>query len=325
MGCEPKKKIVFHKTHKCSSTTIQNILFRYTKKYGLHLALPDKGNFLGESEGFTLKFHKKSSKFLQYFQPDVFCLHNRWNREEVRKLFMPDIPLYFTILRDPVEVFISMWDYTEASKLFFENQKLEDFVMLRDPKPDQQIGQIHLNNTMMWDFGFGSEHSESISAIEQKIKEIENTFELVMIVEHFEESIVFLKHHLCWEYEDLVYLKLNAHKKEEKSSLSQEARDKLRKWLTPDQMLYDHFKALFLQKIESFGRDRMREELTKLAQSIEQFKSRCSIRQGGKNSKIKVNKNVEVCMDLVRPELKFIQELRATDLSLISQISNKTL
>ena len=89
-----------------------------------------------------------------------------------------------------------------------------------------------------------------------------------MIVEHFEESIVFLKHHLCWEYEDLVYLKLNAHKKEEKSSLSQEARDKLRKWLTPDQMLYDHFKALFLQKIESFGRDRMREELTKLAQSI---------------------------------------------------------
>ena len=83
---------------------------------------------------------------------------------------MPDIPLYFTILRDPVEVFISMWDYTEASKLFFENQKLEDFVMLKDPKPDQQIGQIHLNNTMMWDFGFGSEHSESISAIEQKIK-----------------------------------------------------------------------------------------------------------------------------------------------------------
>ena len=27
-SCQPKKVIVFHKTHKCSSTTIQNILLR---------------------------------------------------------------------------------------------------------------------------------------------------------------------------------------------------------------------------------------------------------------------------------------------------------
>ena len=101
--------------------------------------------------------------------------------------------------------------------------------------------------------------------------EIESTFGLVMIVEHFEESIVFLKHELCWEYDDLVYLKLNAHKKGGKSTLSQGAQDKLRKWLRADQMLYDHFKALFLQKLESFGRTRMRDELEKLAQSIGKY------------------------------------------------------
>ena len=38
------------------------------------------------------------------------------------------------------------------------------------PKPDQQIGQHHLNNSMMYDFGFTSEQSENTSAIEQKIK-----------------------------------------------------------------------------------------------------------------------------------------------------------
>ena len=103
------------------------------------------------------------------------------------------------------------------------------------------------------------------------IPEIESTFGLVMIVEHFEESIVFLKHELCWEYDDLVYLKLNAHKKGGKSTISQGAQDKLRKWLRADQMLYDHFKALFLQKLESFGRTRMRDELTKLAQSIGKY------------------------------------------------------
>ena len=63
-----------------------------------------------------------------------------------------------------------MWDYTDASSLFFNNQNIEDFVMSEEPKPDQQIGQIHLNNTMMWDFGFKSQESDDISAIEQKIK-----------------------------------------------------------------------------------------------------------------------------------------------------------
>ena len=43
-------------------------------------------------------------------------------------------------------------------------------MMSDKPKPDQQIGQIHLNNSMMYDFGFTSEQSEDTSAIEQKIK-----------------------------------------------------------------------------------------------------------------------------------------------------------
>jgi len=328
-SCEAKRKIVFHKTHKCSSTTIQNILFRYTKKHSLHLALPDRGNFLGEDSGFSVNFHKDHSIFQHYFKPDIFCLHNRWNTNEVKKLYAPEIPIYFTILRDPVDVFISAWDYVEASRLFFNGQSLENFVMSDKPKPDQQIGQIHLNNSMMYDFGFTSEQSEDTSAIEQKIKEIESTFGLVMIVEHFEESIVFLKHELCWEYDDLVYLKLNAHKKGGKSTISQRAQEKLRKWLKADQMLYDHFKALFLQKLESFGKNRMRDELTKLAQSIERFKSQCSIKQG-KNSNPRVRSRPrgstpEICMDLVKHELKFIKELRATDLARISKISeNKT-
>ena len=74
-------------------------------------------------------------------------------------------------MRDPVDVFISAWDYTNASLLFFNGKNIEDFVMSDDPKPDIKLtDQIHLNNTMMWDFGFGSDQSENISAIERKIK-----------------------------------------------------------------------------------------------------------------------------------------------------------
>ena len=71
-----------------------------------------------------------------------------------------------------MDVFISAWDYTNASQLFFNGKEIEDFVMSdNDSKPDNQLtDQIHLNNTMMWDFGLRSDQSENISAIKQKIK-----------------------------------------------------------------------------------------------------------------------------------------------------------
>ena len=71
-----------------------------------------------------------------------------------------------------MDVFISTWDYTNASQLFFNGKEIEDFVMSdNDSKPDIQLtDQIHLNNTMMWDFGLRSNQSENISAIKQKIK-----------------------------------------------------------------------------------------------------------------------------------------------------------
>ena len=61
----------------------------------------------------------------------------------------------------------------------------------------------------------------------------------------------------------------------------------------------------------------------------ERFKSQCSIKQG-KNSNPRVRRpkgsTPEICMDLVKHELKFIKELRAKDLALISKISkNKTI
>ena len=41
--CSPVKRFGFLKTHKCGSTTIQNILFRYVVKQGLRVVLPQKG------------------------------------------------------------------------------------------------------------------------------------------------------------------------------------------------------------------------------------------------------------------------------------------
>lgn len=42
-ACRPVKKFGFLKTHKCGSTTVQNMLLRYVVKHDLNLVVPVDG------------------------------------------------------------------------------------------------------------------------------------------------------------------------------------------------------------------------------------------------------------------------------------------
>ena len=42
--CKPKRKIGFLKTHKCASSSIQNVLMRFVIKNKLNVVLPGKTN-----------------------------------------------------------------------------------------------------------------------------------------------------------------------------------------------------------------------------------------------------------------------------------------
>ena len=59
MKKSPERYVVFQKTHKCSSTTIQNILLRYTMYHDLVLVLPKEGIHLSQSS------YKFNSLFIQ--------------------------------------------------------------------------------------------------------------------------------------------------------------------------------------------------------------------------------------------------------------------
>ena len=201
---------MFHKTHKCSSTTIQNILLRYAYKNSLNVALPFKGNFLGNANGFTASSLNNTHWYQAGMVPQIFCLHNRWNHQEVQKLMSSQTPFYFTILRDPVEVFISMWDYYHLDHMFFKKKmNISEFLNLKNLLPQHvTVPEISLKHVLLHDFGVPFWATEEM--IEKKIREIEETFDLVMIVEHFDASMVLLRNLLHWDFEDLTSLKLNA-------------------------------------------------------------------------------------------------------------------
>ena len=63
---------------------------------------------------------------------------------------------------------------------------------------------------MLWDLGL--DDFDDVEAVRNKIEELEEQFNLVMILERFEESLVLMKSELCWDFSDITNLKLNARK-----------------------------------------------------------------------------------------------------------------
>ena len=55
--------------------------------------------------------------------------------------------------------------------------------------------------------------------------------------------MVLLKHHLCWDYEDLASLRLNSHIEKTKSKIDDNAKEKLKEWLKTSYLFYDHFRV----------------------------------------------------------------------------------
>ena len=122
---ESAKYVVFHKTHKCSSTTIQNILFRYAMNNKLVVVLPKSGYSFSK---FNYHSIQNTEWYQSGIQPNIFCLHNIWKGSEIAKLYKNQRPYYFSILRDPLSVLISSWDYYGFDKMF--GMDLEGFAYL---------------------------------------------------------------------------------------------------------------------------------------------------------------------------------------------------
>ena len=110
--CNPQRNIMFLKTHKTGSTTVQNILVRHAEKNNLFVGLP-KGNDFRFQYSHGRKFEK------QFVVPskheiNILCHHMRFDREQVGSV-MPEDTKYFTILREPAELFASYFDYFHYS------------------------------------------------------------------------------------------------------------------------------------------------------------------------------------------------------------------
>ncbi|XP_033006038.1 galactose-3-O-sulfotransferase 2-like isoform X1 [Lacerta agilis] len=279
--CMPKTHVVFLKVHKSASSTVMNILFRFGDTRNLSFALPGSGAsqlyyphyFMAAAvQGFS---PKKDPQF------HIMCHHMRFFQPEVARV-MPNTSFYFSILRNPIHLMESSFAYYKGVSAFAKAKNLEEFLNDTSKFYNASTSDSHYaKNLMTFDFGYNHNGNFSAKNVQLMLRAIEAQFDLLLISEYFDESMVLLKEALCWDLDDVVSFPLNSRDNSTKSHLSKDTIEKIKSWNKLDWELYVHFNRTFWEKIDGhMGRERMQQEVRALKQKREQLAKIC-LQEGG--------------------------------------------
>ncbi len=205
--CTPKYNIVFLKTHKCASSSLQNIFIRNGFKNNKIFVLPAIANFLGGKNLFHRGLVPDPKLFNNEY--NILTHHSRFNYQSMSSL-MPKDTVFVTMLRDPLYQFESTFDYFHLNKFWnitFDLFGDESFKIPENVYFRRWIEIIGINQ-MMFDLGMNVSDFNKPLVVGKYIKELDSQLDLVLIMERFEESLILLKHLLCWNTDDLVALKV---------------------------------------------------------------------------------------------------------------------
>jgi len=182
---------------------------------------------------------------------------------------------------------------------------------------------------MAFDAGMETSEFDDASKVNALISTMEDQFDLVMISEQMEASLVLMADVMCWPLEEVTFLKLNARPSNSTSRtrLSPEQKAKLRAANSADVKIYEHFSRRFEQRVRKYGSERMEKSVGELKTLNEQMKERCVegvVHPEAKNSNETKDYPVftyevkdgapDVCQLAVMPELNFTQLLKETQL-----------
>ncbi|XP_054771517.2 galactose-3-O-sulfotransferase 3-like [Lytechinus pictus] len=264
--CQPHNRVVYIKTHKTGSTTMCSIFDRYAFDRNLTVLVPKSSHFVNCKLLFTAKNiavdkigSKKTRKGNWTFETgyDMLTNHARLNKKEMDKVFHN--ASYVTIIREPAAQWQSAFNYFEVWQSLPQSKAPMD-LFLSEPKKyfshvmgKKQYYKFSMHNQQLFDFGMEHNDTDDEEKVMNKIKELDSVFDLVMITEYFEESLLLLRKMLCWSMDDLIYLKHGVRSSKYRQKDNFTLGDKIREWNKSDLLLYSHFNETFWQKVREYG------------------------------------------------------------------------
>jgi len=208
----------------------------------------------------------------------------RFDYKELKSI-MPADSVYITIVREPLELFIStfvyMYDLVPSFRVLPQHGK--DSVELWLDQAGNFVKEkkhggfsFFAKSGTFYDFGFDN-WNENENYISEAISQIDSIFDLVLISDHMLESLVLLSDLMNWPLKDVACMQVNSqtHKNSLNSTDKIRVREKARRWNKADAALFDYFNATLWKKIEMYGSSRMAQDVVKLKQINENLIDMC--------------------------------------------------
>jgi len=254
----PNITIYFLKTHKTGSSTLFNIIYRLAINRDLRIGLPkNEGNYICKHQPFK----KDCTNDKNY---DIIANHHVWS--PVIEQVLPRATK-ITILREPLSQLVSAFQYFPAH-IFpingFRNYKnlesFEKFIQNSISSAGKVAIRENTHNPMAFDLGLSGMYRDKS---EKELADwLVDYYDLVMITEHFDESLILVKELLSLEFSDIAYLKSNENSKKtfQSSDVSEKTKKQAYAMDKIDNALYKKANETLWQKIESYGFDNMEQE-----------------------------------------------------------------
>ena len=272
-GQREVRQVVFAKVHKAASTTVQNILLRFAVARDLNVLLPLKGPIFSQTSP-TIPRSNAVSHPEGKVKFDIFCSHVLYDQKEIARYF-PESAVRVAIIREPLHQALSALVYYTTK---FPSTELKAGLQKhsRDPingyllHPGDFCSEVNrstvalsfVNNRMSIDLGFDlndfKESKLKKAKIQTFLASLEKEFDLVLISDYFEESMILLRRYLNWSFKDIIYLKANTAKRCQNDSvwsskpiMNITTNSTFHRWNIYDYELYNHFLPIFLEKIKT--------------------------------------------------------------------------
>ena len=275
----PSKNVAFLKTHKTGSSTMSNIMLRFADTHNLTVGLPLEGKW--ELGGYPA-FIDKELIDPQLTSYNVLGHHFRFNKQNLDKFMDPNTK-YVTIIRSPVDNVESVFGFFQDQMPFEEwlgDVNATDRLKTFYAEPTKYFKRntdwyFRSKNHMFFDIGYDVNQAGDDTYVDQAIQEMDQHFTLILLTDFFDESLILMKHLLCWDWDDIVYIKFKMRTEEAKAEVNLDLSKRILDWNHADFKLYDYFNKTFWSKVDMFGRDKMEQELINFREKQKEAEHEC--------------------------------------------------
>ena len=257
-----KRDIYFLKVHKTGSSTLQNMLYRFAMKEDLSIALFNRPAGMPYPDKPLAKYlyeDVSSEKFQPY---NIMCDHAVFSKTDVN-MYMNSNYVTIGLIREPLSHLRSafkFWNIAKGFRLQSYSDPVKQFLMHNASEfSGRGIYQKFIQNMQAHHFGYIS-RSNNPEEINQFIQDIRSKFDLVLILEHFDKSLLLLRRLLNWDMHDVMYIKQFVNKQEGDQRVDNpeavEAMQQAHRAIAlADYRLYEFFNEDLQQRVQAAGAD----------------------------------------------------------------------